>query len=1248
MAIINLDIFDASYSIMRASNLQVFQTSNPGRWQRFRWGSRAFIAISFLFLVVLCIALWRSHYPAVPLKEEFKKAIVAAKPFLQETRLSKEYKGFRQYISEKKPYTRESFTRVSHRFKSQPLPGSMIADTGWTHFPCGIRSAFYVAWDPQSYFSLKRCISKVNLVLPEWFFIDPVADTVTTKMDPRGFDLMKQSGVRIMPMLSNNYGGTFRPEAISRIFKNSEKRHRLIQDVLNECVKNKFVGVNVDLEEVQEDGDEPMILFMKELSEAFHAKGLLVTQDVSPFNTDYNYKALSDYTDYLFLMAYDEYANDSDPGPISSQKWIEAAVDLVAKEIPSNKIILGIAGYGYDWSGKGDAQDVTYQQALTIARESEADFTFDNDTYNLHYDYADDSNRVHQVYFTDAATNFNTMRFATEYGLAGTALWRLGSEDSRLWDFYNLDMRKEALQNFDFKEFNSVESSNDVDYIGDGEVLDVVSTPKQGHITPTIDTSEMLIAEEKYDSLPSMFVVKRYGKVKPKQLLLTFDDGPDESYTPQVLDILSRYHVPAAFFLVGINAENNLPLVKRIYREGFEIGNHTFTHPNMAEVSSVRARLEMKLTRLIIECITGHSTILFRAPFNADSEPELAEEIIPVANARLENYLDVGESIDPEDWQPGVSADTIFQRVVTAVENSTKDTVTGRTGRTILLHDAGGDDRTQTIKALPRIIEYFQKRGYTFITISELLHKKKEELMPEVPKGSGYNIMQVNLVLVEIGYWGGHFLFALFIVFIILSCIRLAGMVVLAVKQRLKSAAALVALPANNKHTKVSIIVPAYNEEVNAVHSLENLLRQDYPAFNIVFVDDGSKDSTYEKVKKAFKGHPKVQVFTKPNGGKASALNFGIAQTDAPYVVCIDADTQLKPDAVSLLMRHFTSPPASRPGSGTGSLNGVERGTSYEHVLQNIAVGSKESNFQNYLASSGSNNPNSKINQRRLNSRNPLVNNNLLSNIEAPLSTGRGAGGEAIVGAVAGNVKVGNARNLLTRWQDLEYISSQNFDRQAFAYINAITVVPGAIGAFSKQALEDAGGFTTDTLAEDCDLTIRILKAGYAIENENRAVAMTEAPETLSQFLKQRTRWSFGVMQTFWKHRDTLFNNKYGTLGWVAMPNILLFQFIIPFFSPLADVFMLIGIASGNAARIGRYYLIFMLIDAAIAFTAFWFEKEDFKKLIWLIPQRLCYRWIMYVVLFRSLKKAIKGELQHWGVLKRTGNVQMRDKAVPV
>ena len=155
-------------------------------------------------------------------------------------------------------------------------------------------------------------------------------------------------------------------------------------------------------------------------------------------------------------------------------------------------------------------------------------------------------------------------------------------------------------------------------------------------------------------------------------MVLTFDDGPDPEYTPKILDILSKYKVPATFFVLGIQAEQNIPLVKRIYREGHEIGNHTFTHPNMAEVSSQRSKMEMDATRLLIESITGHSTILFRAPFNADSEPETLQEIIPVADSRERNYLTVGENIDPEDWQAGeikgFNADTIVNRVIRSQE----------------------------------------------------------------------------------------------------------------------------------------------------------------------------------------------------------------------------------------------------------------------------------------------------------------------------------------------------------------------------------------------------------------------------------------------------------------------------------------------------------------------------------------------------------------------------------------------------
>ena len=1154
------------------STTQVFQTSSSSRWSRFKWSSRLLALFLVLGIIIIAITLTRVYTPSLPnmLGAKEKEVLLDSSGWLfNKSKIGRQYGGFRKYINEKEAYKAGGYP-IPKKFRKKN--GILVqADSSFysfKKFSAGIRAAFYVNWAPTSYTSLEQNISRLNVVFPEWFFINPNTDKLSIDIDKKALDIMNKAGVKIIPMLSNNINTVFRGDVVHRILNDPEKRENLIRDILHTVDSLKLDGINIDFEELQEKKNEVLVNFQKDLYEKMHARGLLVTQDVMPFNDDYNFTELAKYNDYVVVMAYDQYSDATQPGPICHQKWIEGAIDDVARKIPSTKMILALAGFGYNWKMNDNnravsAEPISYQDALTLALSFDGKIIFDNDSYNLHFSYDDDNGVQHQVHFTDAATTFNSMRFAVESGLSGVALWRLGSEDSRMWDFYDRDMSKDSLKNFDFHLFTTVKSFSTDEtpaYSGEGEVLDVIGGPTSGKIRPELDTSELLISEEKYDSLPSKWVARKYGTKDKKKLVLTFDDGPDPIYTPQILDILSREKVPAAFFLVGINAENNIPLVKRIYNEGHEIGNHTFTHPNIAKVSRKRAVVEMDATRLLIECITGHSTILFRAPYNADFEPQKAEELIPVAIARQKNYLDIGESIDPLDWVPGTPADSIVARVIRGKEEMTRQNLSGNI---ILLHDAGGDGRAATVEALPRIIHYFKERGYTFTTIADLLGKKKEDLMPPVPRGSGYYLLQLNYLVAVTAYLSSHLLASLFILFIILSLLRILFMAVIASKQhRWEKDFGLKPFwsPDGRDAPLVSIIVPAFDEEVNAVSSVQNLLMADYPHYEIIFVDDGSKDDTYRKVMQAFRDNARVRIFTKPNGGKASALNFGIMQSTAELLICIDADTKLLPDAVSKLVMHFG--PVEYP-------NGKK------------------------------------------------------------------------VGAVAGNVKVGNKVNLLTRWQSIEYISSQNFDRKAFAYVNAITVVPGAIGAFRKSAVEEAGGFTTDTLAEDCDLTIRLLRCNYLVQNEGRAIALTESPETLKMFIKQRFRWSFGVMQTFWKNRDMLFSTSNPSLGWIALPNILLFQYIIPAIIPLADFLMLVGLLTGNAARIGTYYLIFMLVDVAVAILAFSFEKENIAKLLWLIPQRLVWRWLMWYVLFKSFRRAIKGELQNWGVLKRTGNVSM-------
>ena len=1135
-------------------NKQVFQTSSRKRWNRFRWSFRFILTILILLVGVFVTMFALEGSPNVPFKHDYRNVVSADNVFLKDNKTARTYKTFRDIFAEKKMHNNYATATINkHRFigKGNALTAKYIAE--WNNPRLGVRAAWYVNWDNRSYRSLKKNLKHLNMIIPEWFFINMKTDRVESRINVKALQLMRKSGVPIMPMLTNNVKGSFRPEAIGRIMRNPMKRKQLINDVITLCKRYHFSGVNIDFEELNINDNQLLTDLVKELSTACHAHNLYLTEDIEPFNEDYDVVALAKYCDYLFLMAYDEHNSTSAPGPVSSQQWIEKATDWAAHSIPNNKIVLAMAAYGYDWSGKDDCESISFNQLMATALDAGAKVHFDDNTYNIDMAYQDENTGLlHRIYSTDAATMFNTMRFGAEYHLAGYSVWRLGTEDNRLWNFYGKDMSWESVSSFKLQKMMQLPGTEDVNYVGDGEVLSVASEPHPGKISIALDKDEQLIAEEHYVKIPSTYTVDKLGKAGKKELVITFDDGPDSRWTPTVLRILKQYHVPAAFFMVGLQIEKNLPVVKQVFDDGHTIGNHTFTHHNVAENSERRTYAELKLTRMLIESITGQSTVLFRAPYNADSDPTEREEIEPMILASRRNYIFVGESIDPNDWEVGVTADQIYKRVIDGVHRGD--------GHIILLHDAGGSTRQPTLTALPRILNTLQREGYHFISLEKYLGMSRSQLMPVIPKDKAYYAMQANLSLAELIYHASDFLTALFLVFLVLGFARLLFMYILMIREKRREKRRAYPLLDKTNAAKVSIIVPAYNEEVNVVRTLENLKMQDYPNFDIVFVDDGSKDNTLKRVQEAFADDPNIVILTKQNAGKASALNYGIAHTTAEYVVCIDADTQLRKNAVTLLMRHYLTDTEGR------------------------------------------------------------------------------------IGAVAGNVKVGNQRNMLTRWQAIEYTTSQNFDRMAYASINAITVVPGAIGAFRKKAIEDAGGFNTDTLAEDCDLTMGILEKDYVIENENAAIAMTEAPESLRQFVKQRTRWTFGVMQTFWKHRAALFSKKHKGFGLWAMPNMLIFQYIIPTFSPLADLMMLFGLFMGNGWQIFIYYLLFLLVDGSVSIMAYIVEKEPLWVLLWIIPQRFFYRWVMYYVIFKSYMKAIKGELQSWGVLKRTGNVTIANK----
>jgi cellulose synthase/poly-beta-1,6-N-acetylglucosamine synthase-like glycosyltransferase len=258
------------------------------------------------------------------------------------------------------------------------------------------------------------------------------------------------------------------------------------------------------------------------------------------------------------------------------------------------------------------------------------------------------------------------------------------------------------------------------------------------------------------------------------------------------------------------------------------------------------------------------------------------------------------------------------------------------------------------------------------------------------------------------------------------------------------------------------------------------------------------------------------------------------------------------------------------------------------------------------------------------------------------------------IGAVAGDARVGNRVNLVTRWQAVEYITAQNLERRALAGFDAMTVVPGAIGAWRRAALDAVGGYPEDTLAEDQDLTIAIQRAGWRVTDDPLAVAWTEAPETFRALAKQRYRWAFGTLQCLWKHRGVLKSRRPLGLATVGLPQAWLFQIAFASVSPLIDLALILSIVGttmrvaehgwaqtrGDVSTMGAYWIAFTAIDVLCGWVAY---RLDGRRLSYpahlLVAQRLVYRQIMYWVVLRAIASAIGGWVVGWGKLERSGRV---------
>ncbi len=1112
-------------------------------------------------------------------------------------------------LQNRPPVNRGKTARPARR-KSDRKPSDIPFNAGE-----GLRAAYYIPDDAASYSSFKEHVHQIDLLFPQWLHVDAPSTTImgTTQdghefpifeggfaHDPDDLNKIKRviqgakEDIEIFPHFNNfnAHSQSFDP-VMGEVLKDSGKRMILRQQVQRLFTAFPgYHGLSLDIENLNEDSRAAYLTFIGELYSDMHPRNLRLYVNAAVSTPEAELKAIAENSDGVVLMNYDEHELESQPGPIASQEWFVANMARALKVVPKEKLICAIGNYGYDWEMSipdPKARDPKLREPRVVgtdvvdhvsdawrrASDADADLDLDYTSLNPHFQYIDeDSHTRHEVWFLDGVTTLNEMRAARELGLQTFALWRLGSEDRSLWSVWDKPSSVDPVQ-----ALGSMQPGHDVETEGAGDIIRITGLPQAGKRTLVVDNDEpdprkRLIIDEHMDAYPHAYTMLQYG-YHANEVALSFDDGPDPKWTPRILDVLKQKGVKGTFMMIGAEAQENIGLMQRVKREGHEIGNHTFFHPDISEISTQQLDLELKLTERLFASKLGVQPLYFRPPYDIDEEPDTDDQAAPVVHIQQAGYTIVGNKIDTNDWDQRTpkTPTEITQFVLDQLERM--KTKTQFRGSIILLHDGGGD-RSVTVATLPVLIDTLRAEGYTIVPISTLMGKTGAEVMPPLTLRQYVRALPDSIAFSALSIIG-RFIVMVFFVGDILMSARLLLVGIFAIIDRLlrphrKASAGF--------NPRVAVLIPSYNEEKVIVRTIRSVLNSDYANLHIIVIDDGSTDRTFDVARDAYAQEiaaGRVQVLTHPNGGKASALNYALARLEEEFYVGIDADTVIAADAISKLIPHFEDP---------------------------------------------------------------------------------------LIGAVAGNAKVGNRVNLWTRWQALEYITSQNFERRALDLFNVVTVVPGAIGAWRTAPVKAAGGYPINTVAEDADLTMNLLEQKYKVVYEDRALAFTEAPINASGLMRQRFRWSFGILQAIWKHRAAFIRNK--AMGLFALPNILVFQMLLPLVSPFIDLMFLAGVVHflvdrhyhpeaasvASFEKLLAYFGAFLLIDFITSTVAFSLERRhpanrgDGWLLFHIWLQRFAYRQVFSIVLFKTLKRAIDGKPFNWDKLERTAKMSKRTEAL--
>ena len=760
-----------------------------------------------------------------------------------------------------------------------------------------IRLAYYSDGDASSLQSLVAHADQLTHVTVDRFSVALDADAhprLDEAADAALDGLAAAKGLVVMPVLSNaGEDGSRLAEPVEFLANGTpEMRSEFVAHLVERLAATKAGGVLVDFEGMDPTFNDALTAFYTEMSVALREQGrqLWLTVPMGEDLVSFQLDRLASVVDRFVAVFHGENSGADPAGPTASKEWFEGWLETSLGYGEPSQWIATLGTGGYDWSeSRGAGESITFSEAMSRADYAGLDeikrdgFRAEAPTFEPHFCFHDQRGIKHRVWFQDAITFLNQMQVVRRRGFGGIGIDRIGGEDPGVWSALKMAAPPTPAE---LESLARIPSGESVAGIGRGAIVGINVEREDGSRNlEVMPDGHVMGTYTNFGSFATLF--RQGGDGDSHAVSLTFDDGPDPTWTPMILDVLKRENVKATFFIVGSRAELYPGIVRRIVEEGHELGNHTYTHANVAASSEQQLRLELNATQRLIETITGRSTLLFRPPYNADAGPTRFDDLGPLNVAQSMGYMIALEDIDSLDWtRQGV--DQILARVRHGRQAG---------GNVVLLHDAGGN-RAETLEALPKLIDYFQRRGDQLVPLHGLLGKTYADVMPRVAPeklslaqrvaGVGFRVIHA----IESVVW------ALLLAATGLVLVRTLLVLWLAARFPWRKEDTTGFSPA------VSVVIPAFNEGKVIAATVRSVLATTYEgAVEVIVVDDGSIDGTSAIVHEIAATDGRVRLVGQANVGKSMALDHGLREARHEFAVLLDADTKFRPDTIGQLVQ---------------------------------------------------------------------------------------------------------------------------------------------------------------------------------------------------------------------------------------------------------------------------------------------------------------------------------------------------------